>query len=617
VRGKTNRTCFGGVAQVRRLGGTKTVLDAGQAHAYVALAVFEERVHVSGKFVEAMIHVLPQIGQAAVVHEDADQHGQGRQAHSQDLGSHCLIILDSDKTPRMWQPSPCYFGYMPLENPFEDPLRFERRVPECALVIFGANGDLTKRKLLPALYRLAYDRRLAAGFAVLGVSRTPMTDDEFRQKMCAAVKEFREDSPFDEDVWNAFAQGLFYMAGDIYDAAMYTAMDARLKEIEAARHTGGNALFYLSTQPSQYIPIAQGLGAANLGKGSGWRRIVVEKPFGHDLASARELSDQLHNAFAEPEVYRIDHYLGKETVQNILAFRFGNGIFEPLWNRRYVNHVQITAAESIGVEGRGAYYQEAGSLRDMIQNHLVQVLATVAMEPSATFRATSVRDERSKLLRSIRVMTPEEVMQNTVPGQYGPARIGGEDVPGFRQETGVKPDAQTDTYAAVTFLVDNWRWAGVPFYLRSGKRLPKRVTEIAIQFNEAPLTIFEGNQDNTVPNLLILRIQPEEGISLKFLSKRPGAGMKLRPVSMDFNYGSSFGERSPSAYETLLLDAMLGDATLYTRQDMVEASWAVVDAIQHVWDDRKFDFPNYAAGTWGPAAADAMLARRGHVWRKP
>jgi glucose-6-phosphate 1-dehydrogenase len=508
-------------------------------------------------------------------------------------------------------------NYMSLENPFQDPLRFERQVPECALAIFGANGDLTKRKLLPALYRLAYERRLSAGFAVLGLSRTAMSDEQFREKMRVSVKEFLEDSPFDDDIWTAFAQGLFYMAGDVHEAALYPALDARLKEIEGQRHTGGNVLFYLSTQPSQYIPIAQGLGAANAGKGKGWRRIVVEKPFGHDLTSAQELSAELHKVFHESEVYRIDHYLGKETVQNILAFRFGNGIFEPLWNRNYVNHVQITAAESIGVEGRGAYYQEAGSLRDMIQNHLLQILATVAMEPSATFRPDSVRDERSKLLRSIRIMKPEEVLENTVSGQYGPASIGGEDVPGFRQEPGVNPDAQTDTYAAITFFVDNWRWAGVPFYLRSGKRLPKRVTEIAIQFNAAPLAIFNGNESNIAPNLLILRIQPEEGISLKFLSKRPGAGMKLRPVSMDFNYGSSFGERSPTAYETLLLDAIIGDATLYTRQDMVEANWGVVDAIQHVWDNTKFNFPNYAAGTWGPTAADDMLARRGHVWRQP
>jgi glucose-6-phosphate 1-dehydrogenase len=506
---------------------------------------------------------------------------------------------------------------MPPPNPFQDPLRFERRVPECAMVIFGASGDLTKRKLMPALYRLAYDRRLSSGFAVVGISRTPLTDEQFREKMREAVEEFSEDTKFDPEVWQPFAQGLFYLAGDIGDADLYQRLAQKLKEIEETRHTGGNVLFYLSTQPSQYGRAALGIGAAGLGKGNGWRRLVVEKPFGHDLASARALSDELHQVFPESEVYRIDHYLGKETVQNILAFRFANGIFEPLWNRRYVDHVQITAAESIGVEGRGAYYQETGALADMIQNHLLQVMATMAMEPSAGFHADAVRDERAKLLRSIRVMKPEEIRVDAVPGQYGPGRIGGEEVPGFRQEPGVDPESQTNTYAAITFFVENWRWAGVPFYLRSGKRLAKRVSEIAIQFKPAPLAIFDGESDEMSPNLLIMRIQPEEGISLKFLSKRPGAGMKLRPVSMDFNYGSAFGERSPSAYETLLLDAMIGDATLYTRQDMVEASWTVVEPIQNLWRATKFDFPNYPAGSWGPPAADEMLARRGHQWRKP
>ncbi len=509
---------------------------------------------------------------------------------------------------------------MPDENPFHDPLRFERQTPECTVVIFGANGDLTKRKLLPALYRLAYERRLAPGFAVLGISRTAMSDDQFRDKMRESVQQFLEDSPFDEELWKSFAQGLFYMAGDVGNAEAYTNLGKRLAEIEAQRGTGGNVLFYLSTQPSQYAETALGIGKAGLAKASGWRRLIVEKPFGHDLASARELSSQIHQVFPEQEVYRIDHYLGKETVQNILALRFGNGIFEPLWDRKYVNHVQITAAESIGVEGRGAYYQEAGALRDMIQNHLLQVMATIAMEPSASFQPDAVRDERSKLLRSIRVMKPDEVKTSAVPGQYGPARIGGKDVVGFRQEPGVDPQSQTNTYAAATFFIDNWRWAGVPFYMRSGKHLPKRVSEIAIQFNEAPHAVFRKDGDSaegTIPNLLILRIQPEEGISLKFLSKRPGAGMQLRPVSMDFNYGSSFGERSPSAYETLLLDAIIGDATLYTRQDMVEASWAVVEPILQVWNNSKFDFPNYAAGTWGPAASDAMLAQRGHEWRRP
>jgi glucose-6-phosphate 1-dehydrogenase len=503
---------------------------------------------------------------------------------------------------------------MSNENPFQDPLRFERRAPECVVVIFGANGDLTRRKLLPALYRLAYDRRLAPGFAVVGISRTPLSDDQFREKMQESVKQFSEDTKFDEGIWNTFAAGLFYVAGDIGDDGLYQKLASRLTAIEQDRHTGGNALFYLSTQPSQYARIAEGLGGVQT---AGWRRLVVEKPFGHDLASARELSDQIHRVFHEREVYRIDHYLGKETVQNILAFRFGNGIFEPLWNRSHVNQVQITAAESIGVEDRGAYYEESGALADMIQNHLLQVMATIAMEPSASFRATSVRDERSKLLRSIRPMPPDEIRLNTVPGQYGPANIGGKELPGYRQEKGVRPESQTDTYAAATFFVDNWRWAGVPFYLRSGKRLAKRVTEIAIEFHGAPLAIFGNDGGGHAPNMLIVRIQPEEGISIKFLSKRPGTGMKLRPVSMDFNYGSSFGERSPSAYETLLLDALTGDATLYTRQDMVEASWSVVEPIQKVWRETRFDFPNYAVGTWGPAAADEMLARRGHAWRKP
>ena len=506
---------------------------------------------------------------------------------------------------------------MTLANPFRDDLRFERRVPECALVIFGATGDLNRRKLMPALYRLAYDRRLSAGFAVIGVSRTPMSDDQFREKMRDAVQHFSEDTEFSPEVWDAFARCLYYLPGDIGDADAYSRLAAKLAEIDKTHHTGGNVLFYLSTQPSQYAPAVRGLGGADLGQGSGWRRLVVEKPFGHDLASARALSEQLHHVFRESDVYRIDHYLGKETVQNILAFRFANGIFEPLWNRRYVNHVQITAAESIGVEGRGAYYQEAGALADMIQNHLLQVMATMAMEPSASFQADAVRDERSKLLRSIRPMKPGEILSNSVLGQYGPGRVGGAPVPGFHQEPGVEPQSRTETYAAVTFFIENWRWAGVPFYLRSGKRLPKRVSEIAIQFNAAPLAIFNGAAENTAPNLLIVRIQPEEGISLKFLSKRPGSGMNLRPVSMDFSYGSSFGERSPSAYETLLLDAMLGDATLYTRQDMVEASWAVVEPIQKAWRESNTDLPAYPAGSWGPPAADEMLARRGHVWRKP
>ena len=499
-------------------------------------------------------------------------------------------------------------------------MRFERRAPPCVLVIFGANGDLTRRKLLPALYRLAAERRLPPGFAVLGNSRTPMGDSEFREKMRDSVQRYQEDADFDPALWEEFARGLHYSAGDLQDAGLYTHLGARLEELERTHKTGGNVLFYLSTAPSLYAEVVTRLAAAGLTAGSGWRRVVVEKPFGHDLASARELSRRIQQAFPEEAVYRIDHYLGKETVQNILAFRFANGIFEPLWNRRYVDHVQITAAESIGVEGRGAFYQEVGALRDMIQNHLLQVMATVAMEPPPTFEPTPVRDERAKLLRSIRILKESEVAAHAVAGQYGPARIGGEDAPGFRQEPGVSPDSNTETYAALQLHIDNWRWAGVPFYLRTGKRLPRRVTDIAIQFRAAPHALFPGSGDGGVwmrPNLLVLRIQPQEGISLRFFSKLPGSGMKLRPVSMDFSYGASFGLRSPTAYQTLLLDALAGDATLYTRQDMVEASWAVVQPVLDHWATRKFQFPNYSAGAWGPPEADELLAREGRQWRNP
>jgi glucose-6-phosphate 1-dehydrogenase len=488
-----------------------------------------------------------------------------------------------------------------------DPLRFERTVPPCALVIFGANGDLTMRKLMPSLYRLAYERRLPQGFAVVGTSRTPLSDEQFRAKMRESVEKFLENSPFDAALWEDFERGLFYVSGNLFEAPLYEEIKTKLAAIAAERKTGGNVLFYLSTQPSQYGPAIERIGAAGLRRAeNAWRRIVIEKPFGHDTASARELAGQVHGVFEEDQVYRIDHYLGKETVQNILAFRFGNGIFEPLWNRRYVNHVQITGAEAIGVEGRGAYYQEAGALRDMIQNHLLQVMATITMEPPAVYEPNAVRDERAKLLRSIRILKPDEVLANAVPGQYA----------GFRQEPGVKPDAAIDTYAALTLTVENWRWAGVPFYIRTGKKLPKRVTDVAIQFNRAPLSLFSHDGAGW-PNLLVLRIQPEEGISLRFFSKQPGNAMTVRPVTMDFNYGTSFGVRSPTAYETLLLDAMEGDATLYTRQDMVDASWNVVQPILDVWANTKFDFPNYEPGTWGPRASDDMLARSGHEWRVP
>jgi len=506
-------------------------------------------------------------------------------------------------------------------TPLDDPLRFRRRAEPCVLVLFGANGDLARRKLIPALFRMKCDRLLPPGFVVIGNSRTALTNDAFREKMQAAVQEFTVGDRLDPDHWHDFAQRLYYVPGDLRDRAMYRALQAAIQETAAARETPDNVLFYLATAPGLYGTVIERLGESGLTAGQGWRRIIIEKPFGRDTASARALSEQVRRVFPERDVYRIDHFLGKETVQNVLAFRFGNGIFEPLWNRRYVDHVQITAAESIGVEGRGSYYQEAGALRDMIQNHLLQVMATVAMEPPAAFEAEAVRDERAKLLRSVRLWRPEEVPQYAVAGQYGPARIGGEDVPGFRQEPGVDPESQTETYAAVTFYVDNWRWAGVPFYLRTGKRLARRVTDVAIQFRPAPHALFEGTESSAgrwmQPNLLVLRIQPDEGISLRFSAKRPGSGMRLRSVSMDFNYGVGLGARAPAAYETLLLDAMAGDATLYIREDMVEASWRAVQPILDVWAESKFDFPNYPAGSWGPPEADAMLARNGHRWRTP
>lgn len=504
------------------------------------------------------------------------------------------------------------------ESPFHDPLRFQKRVPEATVVIFGANGDLTKRKLIPALYSMAHTRRLPPGFAILGNSRTERSDEDYRAQMREDVKRFTPADEFDEDVWASFAKGLFYVPGNAKDPAFYQDLKKRLAEIDAERHTGGNVLYYLSTQPSLYGTIAEQLGAAGLQSSeAGWRRIVIEKPFGHDLASAAALSQQLQTVFPEKDIYRIDHYLGKETVQNILAFRFANGIFEPLWNRRYIRQVQITAAESIGVEDRGGYYEESGALRDMIQNHLLSVLATTAMEPPAQFDAEPVRHEKAKVLESIKAMSHDGVTKWAARGQYGPGRSGGRALEGYREARGVAQESQTETYAAATFWVDNWRWAGVPFYLRSGKRMPRRVSEVAIEFHAAPHALFATPQQFDGANLLVLRIQPDGGISLRFDAKTPGEGMNLRGVSMDFHYGSSFGVREPTAYETLLLDAIRGDGTLYTRQDMVDASWRAVEPILEVWGNSKAAFPNYDAASWGPAESDAMLAVNGHTWRRP
>jgi glucose-6-phosphate 1-dehydrogenase len=511
----------------------------------------------------------------------------------------------------------------PLEpNPLRVGLEAEARVDPCVVVIFGASGDLTRRKLLPALYALSLEHRLPVGFAVLGVARRPLDDEAFRRQMREAVAEHGRTGAPDTAEWEPFAEGLFYQALDYGSPDDYAALAARLDEIDRRRLTRGNYLFYLATPPSTFPDIASALGRARLARADGgegaWRRIVVEKPIGHDLDSARALNRMIAASFAEPQVFRIDHYLGKETVQNLLVFRFANEIFEPLWHRTHVDHVQITAAESIGVEGRGSYYEEAGALRDMVQNHLLQLLCMVAMEPPATFDAEGVRDEKTKVLRAVCPILPEEVARVTARGQYGPGAIVGEPVPGYREEPGVAPDSATETYAAVRIELQNWRWAGVPFYLRSGKCLPKRVSEIAIQFRRPPQLVFGGGAADLAPNALVLRIQPDEGIAIRFGAKLPVQEFRLRGVTMDFRYGTSFGVATPEAYERLLLDAIRGDGTLFARDDWVELAWSVLAPIQQGWAaGPPPPFPNYEAGTWGPADADLLLEREGRRWRRP
>jgi glucose-6-phosphate 1-dehydrogenase len=501
--------------------------------------------------------------------------------------------------------------------------RRPRRLPDpCAVVIFGATGDLTHRKLMPALYTLARVGMLPAEYAVVGFARRPMTDDVFRREMAKSV--VGATRPAGEAAWEEFARRLFYVQADFHDPDGYDRLRQTLERLDRERGTAGNRLFYLATAPELYGEIVDRLGEHRLvsrpARGAGrrpWTRVIVEKPFGRDLASAQELNRTLLGVFRESEIFRIDHYLGKETVQNILVFRFANGIFEPIWNQHYVDHVQITVAETVGVEGRAGYYDGAGVVRDIIQSHMMQLLTLMAMESPVAIDPDAVRSEKVKVLRAARRIAPEDVSRNVVFGQYGAGHVDGQPVPGYQDEPRVSAGSRTPTFVAMRLFVDNWRWAGVPFYLRSGKRLSKRVTEVAVQFKRAPLPLF-GDGEASEPNLLALNIQPDEAISLRFVAKVPGMTMTLRPVNMGFQFGSAFDVGEMSAYERLLLDCLLGDSTLFTRRDEVEEAWDLVEPILGWWErsPQPGSPPLYAAGTWGPEAARALLSRNTRRWRE-
>ena len=508
----------------------------------------------------------------------------------------------------------------PAVNPLREGLASNRITDPCNVVFFGASGDLMKRMLLPAMYNLRLEDILPAQYGIIGFSRSEFDDDQFRGEMKKSVDEFSRSGPAKDPLWSDFAGHLSYVAGAFDDPRAYKQLREDLERNDKELQTGGNRLFYLSTPPSLFATIVDQLDRAGLGprdNKTGWTRIIIEKPFGTDLDSARALQAEVSKVFPESSVYRIDHYLGKEPVQDIMALRFANVIFEPLWNRRYVDSVQITAAETVGVELRGGYYDNAGALRDMIQNHVMNLLALVGMEPPVNANADAIRDEKFKVLSAVRPIEPGRVMQETARGQYGPGTVAGKPVPGYREEPDVRPDSNTETYAAIKVLIDNWRWADVPFYLRSGKRLARKSSEIAIRFKPIPHRLFGEAGDALENNELVLKIQPEEGISLRFNAKVPGPRMHIRAVSMDFNYGTGFGVVSAPAYERLIGDAMRGDATLFTRWDAVERAWNIVMPVLEGWQQTKDStFPNYAAGSQGPPSSDRMLAQNGREWRK-
>jgi glucose-6-phosphate 1-dehydrogenase len=505
-------------------------------------------------------------------------------------------------------------------NPLREGLDSNRISDPCSIVFFGASGDLMKRMLMPAMYNLRLGDVLPTNFAIVGFSRNALTSEQFRDQMKASVDQFSRSGPARDPLWTDFANHLSYISGDFDDASAFTKLRQQLEENDQKFGTLGNRLFYLATPPSVFTKVIQQLNNAGLGpkdQATGWSRIIVEKPFGTDLPSARALQAEVMKVFDEKHVYRIDHYLGKEPVQDIMALRFANMIFEPIWNRLYVDCVQITAAETVGVEGRGGYYETSGALRDMIQNHVINLLALVAMEPPISQNADDIRNEKFKVLSALRPVTVDQVPKMSARGQYGPGLIEGKPVPGYREEPSVDPNSSTPTYAAVKFYIDNWRWADVPFYLRSGKRLARKNSEIAVTFRRIPHRIFGEGQDSIEPNTLVMKIEPDEGISIKFNAKVPGAKMHIRSVTMDFDYGTGFGVVSAPAYERLIGDAMRGDATLFTRWDAVERAWEAVTPIMTRWaSSPATDFPNYLAGSQGPQSADALLIADGREWRR-